>query len=191
MRFPFLSARSLLKVLQLVLVGLSVATPLFLGGCAGYAIGSPKPKLFSEIHTLYVPNFKNDTLHPRMESLLASAVIKQVHQDGTYKIVDERDADAILEGTLVEIDRRPARNVRGNILQAREYTLQVKVVYTLKNRRNGRQLEQRSVVGTSSFFVARGSQSVSADVNQDEAQAIPTAAEEMAVRLVSHLSEGW
>jgi hypothetical protein len=167
-----------------------LATAL-LPGCAGYQLGAPRPKVFNGIQTLYVPNFKNDTLHPRVESLLANAVIKQIQQDGTYRIETEPEADAVLEGTLVEVDRRPARNVRGNILQAREYTLQLRVIYSIRNRRTGESLERRSVFGTSSFFVARGSQPVSADVNQDESQAIPTAAEEMAVRLVSQLTEGW
>jgi hypothetical protein len=165
---------------------------LVFSGCAGYQLGAPRPKVFSGVKTLYVPNFKNDTLHPRVESLLANAVIKQLQQDGTYQIVAEQDADAVLEGTLVEIDRRPSRNVRGNILQAREYTLQLRVIYSVRNRRTGESLERRSVFGTSSFFVARDSQPlVSADVNQDESQSIPTAAEEMAVRLISQLTEGW
>ena len=181
-----------LKTLFLSLLWLGIAALCIpIAGCAGYQLGAPQPKVFSGIKTLYVPNFKNDTLHPRVESLLASALIKQIQQDGTYQIVNENEADAVLEGTLVQVDRRPARNVRGNVLQAREYTLQLRVIYSVQNRRTGQRVERRTVFGTSSFFVARGSQPVSADVNQDESQAFPTAAEEMAVRLVSQLTEGW
>ncbi len=102
----------------LAMVGLFVG----LVACAGYQIGPVKPKIMEGVHTIAVPTFKNDTLETRIEVPLASAVIKQLQQDGTYKVVREKDADAILEGTLDEIRRRPARSVRGNVLQTREYT---------------------------------------------------------------------
>jgi hypothetical protein len=40
------------------------------------------------------------------------------------------------------------------------------------------------VVGTTSFFVGE-------DVTTDERQALPLAAEELAIHLVTQLSEGW
>ena len=166
------------------------ALALLLGGCAGYHIGPVKPAKFDGIHSIAVNNFKNDTLQPRVEVLLANSVIKQMQQDGTYKVADESTADAVLEGTLEEIRRRPSRYVRGNVLQTREYTLQIKVRYKLTQKGTGKLLDERTVVGTTSFFVS-GSGSVAADVNQDELQAFPLAAEELAVRLVSQISEGW
>ncbi len=166
------------------------ALAFILGGCAGYHIGPVKPARFDGVKTLAVSTFKNDTLQPRVEVLLANAVIKQIQQDGTYKVTDESNADALLEGTLEEIRRRPSRYVRGNVLQTREYTLQIRVRYKITQRGTGKLLDQRSVNGSTSFFVS-GSGSIAADVNQDELQAFPLAAEELAVRLVSQISEGW
>ena len=163
---------------------------LLFGGCAGYHIGPVKPARFEGVKTIAVNTFKNDTLQPRVEVLLANAVIKQIQQDGTYKVTDESHADALLEGTLEEIRRRPSRYVRGNILQTREYTLQIQVRYTVTERGTGKRLDQRTVSGTTSFFVS-GSGSIAVDVNQDELQAFPLAAEDLAVRLVSQISEGW
>jgi len=54
----------------------------------------------------------------------------------------------------------------------------------------GNELDARGVTGQTSFFVT-GSNTIAADVNQDERQAIPLAAEDLAVRLVSQISEGW
>jgi hypothetical protein len=125
-----------------------------------------------------------------VEVLLANAVIKQVQQDGTYRVVDEPAADAVLEGTLEEIRRRPSRYVRGNVLQTREYTLQLRARYKVTERATGKVLDERSATGSTSFFVS-GSGSIAADVNQDELQAFPLAAEELAVRLVSQIAEGW
>jgi hypothetical protein len=159
-------------------------------GCAGYQIGPVKPKPMEAVQTIAVPAFKNETLEPRVEVLLASAVIKQLQQDGTYRVVRDNEADAILEGRLVEIRRRPARSVRGNVLQTREYTLELRVHYSIMNRVTGRVIEDRTATGTTSFFVS-GSNTIAADVTQDERQALPIAAEDLAVRLVSQISDGW
>lgn len=159
-------------------------------GCAGYTLGPIKPKQMTGVKTIAVNSFKNDTLEPRVEVLMADAVIKQIQQDGTYQVVDEKSADAILEGTVEEIERRPARSVRGNVLLTREFTLLLRVKYKVTRRDNGQQLDQRTVTGTTSFFVS-GSNPLVADVNQDERQALPLAAEDMAVRLTSMISEGW
>jgi outer membrane lipopolysaccharide assembly protein LptE/RlpB len=159
-------------------------------GCAGYQIGPIKPTIMKGVKTIAVPNFKNDTLEPRVETLLANSVIKQIQQDGTYQVVREKDADAILECTLDEIERRPARSVPGNVLLTREYLLTLRVRYRVTQRSTGIVLEERTVVGTTSFFVT-GTNTIAADIIQDERQAIPVAAEDLAVRLVSQISEGW
>jgi hypothetical protein len=67
--------------------------------------------------------------------------------------------------------------------------------------RDGKMLgPQREATGTTSFFVGAGginetnailSRTILADVTTDERQALPLAAEELATRLVSELSEGW
>jgi outer membrane lipopolysaccharide assembly protein LptE/RlpB len=159
------------------------------GGCAGYQIGPIKPKTMRTVSKLAVPAFKNETLEPRVEVLLANSLIKQIQQDGTYQVTSEADADATLEGTLDEIVRRPSRSVRGNVLQSREYTLTLRIRYRVIDK-SGRILDQRTVTGQTSFFVS-GTDTIAADVNQDERQALPLAAEDAAVRLVSQISEGW
>ncbi len=169
---------------------LILAVAPFFAGCAGYKIGPVKPTAYAGIESIAVPSFKNDTLETRVEVLLANCVIKQIQQDGTYRIASEKDADAILEGTLEQVTRNSARNVAGNVLQTREYTLQLRVSYQLVNRRTGKILNRRSANGTTSFFV-NGSDRNAADVNQDERQALPLAAEDMAIRIVSEISEGW
>jgi hypothetical protein len=163
---------------------------LLFTGCAGYKIGNIPPTFMKGIHKIAIPVFRNDTLEPRVEVDLANAVIKQFQQDGTYQIVDEKDADAILEGNLDTISRSPARSVIGNVLQTQEYTLQLRCIFKLTNRVTGIQIDGRTITGTTSFY-ATGTGGVAQDVNQDERQAIPLAAEDMATQLVSQLSEGW
>ena len=157
---------------------------LLLSGCAGYHIGPIKPQFMEGVQSLAVPAAKNETLIPRMEVLVADTVIKQIQQDGTYKIERMDRADAVLELKVTELRRRPARSVRGNVLATREFTMDLTIRYAVKRRSDGKTLDERSVVGRTSFFV-------SGDVEQDERQAIPLATEEAATRLVSQISEGW
>lgn len=163
---------------------------LIFSGCAGYTLGPIKPKIMRNVQTIAVPSFKNDTLEPRMEVLLANSVIKQIQQDGTYQIASEKTADAILEGTIEKIERRPARSVIGNVVRTREYTLIIEVRYRVYERATGREIDSRPITGQTSFFVS-GTDNVAADVRGDERQAFPLAAEDLAVRLVSQIAEGW
>ena len=160
------------------------ALALLLGGCAGYHIGPIKPKFMTGVNTIAVSNFKNETLEPQIEVLVADTVIKQIQQDGTYRVESPDKADVILEGTISDIKRRASRSVRGNILATSEFTLDLELTFRLKRRSNGEVLQSRTIDGRTSFFV-------SGDVNQDERQAIPLAAHEAAVTLVSQISEGW
>ena len=175
-------------------LALSLVAVLLCTACSGYHLGPVKPKAMKNVQRLCVKNFKNDTLEPRMEVLLANALIKQLHLDGTYEITDESRADAILQGTLTHINRIPARALRGNTLQSTEYLLTLRSTYRLTEARTDRLIDQRAVQGTTSFFVSGGSTGqdlITADSNRDERQAIPLAAENLAVQIASLVSEGW
>lgn len=163
---------------------------LLLGGCAGYHVGPIKPTRMAKVTTIAVPSFKNDTLLPRVEVLLANAVIKQLQQDGTYRVVRDNEADAIFQGHLEQIVRRPSRSVRGNVLLTREYLLTLRCTYEVTDRVTGAILDRRAAVGQTTFFVS-GTDAIAADLTQDERQALPIAAEDLAKDVVSHLSEGW
>ena len=155
-----------------------------LSGCAGYRLGPATPAGLRQIHSIAVPTFRNVTLVPRLEVLVSGTVIKQFQQDGTFRIANEGNADAILKGDIIGVGRYPARSVRGNVLATTEFNLVLRVRYSLIGR-DGKPLAGPSEVGgTTSFFVG-------ADVNTDERQALPLAAEELAKSLVSQLSEGW
>jgi len=155
-----------------------------LGGCAGYKLGPATPAYLRNVHTIAVPTFANTTLVPRIEVLVTSTVIKQFQQDGTFKIVNEDAADAVLKCEITGVNRSPARSVRGNVLSTTEFSLILTVKYTLMGR-DGKVLgSPGAVAGSTSFFVG-------SDVSTDERQALPLAADELARHLVSQLSEGW
>jgi hypothetical protein len=129
--------------------------------------------------------------------MVANAVIKQLQQDGTYTIASEQDSDAVVLGTIERIERTPARGVQADFFQTSEYTLALLLSVKVVERATGKTLSAREVRGNSSFFVT-SSNSLSAEVNarvaninRDERQAIPLAAEDAALKLTSYLSEGW
>ncbi|HEY3663108.1 MAG TPA: LptE family protein [Chthoniobacterales bacterium] len=158
---------------------------LSLGGCAGYHLGPIQPYALRNVHSIAVPTFENKTLLPRIAVLVTDTVIKQFQQDGTYRIASDETADAILKAEIVRINRSPARSVRGNVLATNEFNLTLRVRYTLVERGTGKPLAQPTEAdGSTSFFVGP-------DITSDERQALPLAAEELAIRLVSQLSEGW
>jgi hypothetical protein len=163
---------------------LLTAVCLILTGCLGYHVGPVKPGVLRDVNVIAVPTFENKTLLPRVEVLVTDSVIKQIQQDGTYKIAEKDTADAVLKAEIIEISRTPARSVRGNVLATTEFNLSMHVRYKLDARSGTSLTPYAEVVGTTSFFVGT-------DVTTDERQALPLAAEELATHLVTQLSEGW
>ncbi len=161
-----------------------IAVSLLLTGCLGYHVGPVKPSVLRDVHAIAVPTFENKTLLPRIEVLITDSVIKQLQQDGTYRIANENNADAILKAEISEIIRTPARSLRGNVLRTTEFNLAMHVKYKLETASGTMLMPSAEVVGTTSFFVQ-------SDVTSDERQALPLAAEELAIHLVTQLSEGW
>lgn len=175
---------------------------LLLPGCAGYHLGPVKPSAMAHVQKLAVPSFKNSTLEPRLEVLMANALIKQIQQDGSYQITSEKDAEAVIEGTIDRIERTPLRGSRSNsnsnttqntyadFYQTTEFSLDIMVSIKVVEKKSGVTLASRNTKGSASFFVS-GANPRTANVNRDELQALPQAAEDAAVRLTSYLSEGW
>jgi hypothetical protein len=161
-----------------------IAVFLLLTGCLGYQLGPVEPSALRDVHVIAVPTFENKTLLPRIEVLITDSVIKQLQQDGTYRVANENNADAVLKAEITEIDRTPARSLRGNVLATTEFNLTMHVRYKLETSSGTVLMPLAEVVGTTSFFVE-------ADVTTDERQALPLAAEELAIHLVTQLSEGW
>jgi outer membrane lipopolysaccharide assembly protein LptE/RlpB len=163
----------------------SLVLALLLEGCAGYHLGPAKPAYLGQIHAIAVPTFSNTTLVPRIEVLVTGTVIKDFQQDGTFRIVNEDAADAVLKAEIATVVRTPARSVRGNVLSTTEFNLTMTVKYSLLGR-DGKVLGYPGAASGSTSFFVNGT-----DIAADERQAIPLAAEELARRLVSQLSEGW
>lgn len=160
-----------------------ILSSLVLTGC-GYHLGPVKPAYLRNVKTIAIPTFKNNTLEPRLEVLMADTLIKQFQRDGTFEIVSDNKADAILYCTLVEIERRQARPVPNNVLATAEYLLIIEVKYELINRVTGGIITNGRLITNTSFFS-------NADIQTDERQAIVTGIAQFSKTLTANIAEGF
>ncbi|HEU4679686.1 MAG TPA: LPS assembly lipoprotein LptE, partial [Terrimicrobiaceae bacterium] len=120
-------------------------------GC-GYKLGEIRPTPMRSVRTLAVPTFKNKTYEPRVEVLLADTLIKTLQEDGTYTIVSDDTADAIMHCSLNKIERRSIRSVQNNVLATAEFGLYMDIAYEVTDRVTGSVLKKGRVTGRTTFF---------------------------------------
>lgn len=154
-----------------------------LSSCAGYHAGVSKPHQMKDVVKLAIPTFKNDTLEPRLEVLVTNAIIKKIQANGSYKIVKREEADAVLTGTIEDINRQQFRAVRNNTLRTAELLVRLRLKYDIKSSSGvalltGQKMGQSNIVLDPNFQLT-------------ERQATADAAERLAIDLASEISEGW
>lgn len=164
-------------------VVLALAAALLLSGC-GYKLGEIRPTPMRSVRTLAVPTFKNKTYETRIEVLFADTLVKRLQQDGTYEIVGDDKADAILYCTITKVERRSLRSVQNNVLATSEFGLRVTVQYEVQDRVTGAILMEGTGRGDTTFFSGNDLQTI-------ERQALSNAAADLADDLAAEVSEGW
>lgn len=156
-----------------------------LASCAGYRLNGAKPAVLREVETIAVPMFGNDTLHPRAEAITTSAVTDAFVLDGTYRIAARGEADAVLEGTLHEIDYVQLRSSRLDTLRPEELQNTVTLQWQLVDAADPtRVLASGTSSGTSRFFV-------DSNLQTSRNNALPDAAQRAGDALVSRLANGF
>lgn len=162
-----------------------LAPILALASCAGYQLGGSKPATLASVKTIAVPMFSNDTQHPRAGALATSAVTNALVQDGTYRISILDQADAVLEGTLKQIEYTSIRGTRRDTLYPEELANKVTLKWTLRDAKDPtRLLASGSSKGTSQLFV-------SANLQTARNNALPEALDRASEALVSTLANGY
>ena len=171
-----------LRMMKLLLL---LSPLLLLASCAGYHVGSAKPKALVKVRSIAVSMFGNDTQHPKAEALATSAVSCAFSLDGTYRITSSDRADAILDGRIKSIDYSTIRGRRLDTLHPDELTNTVTLVWTLKDARNPlHTLASGSSSGSSQLFV-------DPDLQTARNNALPDALERAGEALVSRLANGF
>ncbi|MCB1235853.1 MAG: LptE family protein [Verrucomicrobiae bacterium] len=186
-------------------ISLAGIAALGFAGCAGYQLGSVKPTVYQNIERIHVPTFENDTLEPRAESIVTNAVIKQLQQDGTYKITTADSADAVLKGKIRRIERRQLRASQTDTLKTTEMRLFMVIEWSLVDPKTGekmayteaRDLDETNVDSVSNLrsrpgrVVGETIQFIDPNFQLSERNAIPLAAQDAAQTLVGQLTNGF
>ena len=196
-------------VSSLSILALICGALVSLSGCASYQIGGAKPASYSGINNIFIPSFKNSTLEPRLSSLVTNAVLKEVQADGTYKVTNRANCDAMLMGTISYFTKKQLRAVKTNTLESRELKVQLVCEFYLADPNTGKRITQlqapneetlvnSSIDGSDDILSVRqgrvyGStlQVVDDSFQVGERGALAIAAEDLATQLVSQLSNGW
>ncbi len=183
------------------------AAALSLTGCVGYQLGSVKPSVYAGIDRIHVPPFINDTLEPRLASLVTNAVLKEIQADGTYAVTNRSNCDAVLVGRITEIRKAQLRAARTDTLESRELSLYIFVDFRLEDPVTGEQIRntlddsesskdkridsERPLAAVQGTVYGSTIQFVDPSYQVGERSALAVASEDVAKKLVSHLSNGW
>jgi hypothetical protein len=200
------SCPSTREVASLLIAAVSV---VFLASCAGYQLGDVRPSSYAGIDRLHVPLFKNETLEPRLASLVTNAVLKELQVDGTYAVSNRNQADAVLVGVIREVRKTQLRSVRTDTLQSRELSLYLYVDFHLEDPVTGSRIENTVFSGAATLgktlevdaeevitaqqgrVVGNTIQFVDGNFQVGERSALSVAAQDLAGKLVAQLANGW
>jgi hypothetical protein len=116
--------KSIASVLSILLIG---------AGCGMYSFTGSLP---STIQTIAVPLFDDNTAYPNIREDLTNKVVDAFIADNTLKIVNESDADLLINGTINSISQRAAVLTSGEDVQ--EFQIYVNVKVTCEDVKNGK-----------------------------------------------------
>jgi len=168
-----------MKRIVVTLCALSFAPAL--AGCAGYHLGAVD--LEDDIKTIYIPQVKNKTTEPAIDARATSKIITAFQIDGTYMVVNESDADAILEVTLTSYNRSALRFDKNDV--TREYRLTIGAEVVLRDPKTAKVIwTSKRVEGEKAFFVT-------VTLPESERIAVPYALEDLATHIVERVTERW
>ena len=163
-----------------VFAAAATVAAVFVAGC-GYSTTSRTAK---DIKSIYVPFFENQTPEPNLEISVTERVIQNLVTENTLKVVRENDADAILDGKIVEFKNQPFSFNQN--LNAEEYVVVIKVVVTLYNRRTNEPIWQdRQFSGDGSYFIEQVGE------GQDFNGAVDEALREITERILNLTVQDW
>ncbi len=165
---------------SLVLVAAAALTG---GGCAYTTRTALLP---SHIHTIAIPTFENATTEYTLEQQVTQAVVNRFVRDNHLRLVDERSADAVIQGRLVGY--RNAVFGFSDVNRAQEYRVTITCAVVFKDRVKNRELwNDPNIVKTANYFVV----DVPGQRARTELDGRQEAIDKIADEILSRSVEGW
>jgi hypothetical protein len=113
-------------------VRISIVISFMLAVLPSCGIYSTKGRTAGDIKKIAVPNLANETAEPDIEIKITENLRNGIIRDNTLQVVPEEEADAVLEGTIVEYRNTPFTFNTAD-LQAEQYRLVIGLVASLFN----------------------------------------------------------
>ena len=149
-----------------------------LPGCWGYRTLGDTP---GRIRSAAVPPFQNRTLYTGLEFELQDALVKELQAKSGIGVVGEAQADALLQGRVVDFGRSVIKQAPDG--RDVEFQITVTAAFSLQERHTGKVLVERDAVSVSgTYLLTRG---------ESETTARARALSDLAERIVSVILYGW
>lgn len=130
------------------------------GGC-GY---SAKSLLRSNVRSIYVPIFDNNTFRRGYEFSLTEAVRDQILLRTRLQVVDKDEADSILFGKITQVTENELINDRrDNIVESRVF---VSAEFRWVDKRTGRTIVERKNIKQPAEFIVRRNETLTSAGNE-------------------------
>jgi len=153
----------------------------------GYHQAGKASRLPTDLKTLAVPAFVNQTQTYRIETLLTSAVIREFNLRTHYRVVsDPKDADAILHGVVVSTQTSPVTyDSQSGRASSALVTVTLKVTLIDKNNR---------VLYENQNYLFREQYQISREISsffEEESPALERLSRDFGRQLVSNVLEAY
>ena len=151
-------------------------------GCAGYRLGSASG-LAADAQSIEIIPFPNQTEEPRLSPALASALRRQIQNNGTFKLETRGKGDLQITGNIVQYLRVGVTFQPGDVITPRDFELRMTAQVKVHNRRAGKTLLQRPVTGRTLIRAF-------SDLAGAERRALPLLADDLARKIIDLLVDG-
>jgi len=136
MRYSILTIPAVYMLLLLVPGG-------FITGCSHYSVSGSLP---SHIKVAAVPLFENETVEPGIVQEVTETVINAIISNGAMKVVGESQADAVVNGTIMNV--RDEADTYSRSEQAKQFKIRIFADVRFFDRRKNRVIwEEKGMEG--------------------------------------------
>ena len=158
-----------------------LALSFLFAGCTGYQLGSNLPE---SIQTVSL-TVENQTEEPSVEVQTMKSMRAEVQRDGRLALCSESDSDTVLKVTLVNYNINSLAYDREHGTRAEEYRVTLTASAVLYDAATGDVLREiPSVVGDTEF-------QYESDLTSGKRAALPTAADDLARKVISMTIAAW
>jgi hypothetical protein len=129
------------------------ATVFFLAGCSHYSVSGSLP---SHIKAAAVPLFENETVEPGIVQEVTETVINAIISNGAMKVVGESQADAVVNGTIMNV--RDEADTYSRSEQAKQFRIRIFADVRFFDRRKNRVIwEEKGLEGWARYDASSSS----------------------------------